>query len=63
MLDKPGRDPGQLSGLTDTNKRAIIQSTSDDYQIGDFVVVKCTDASQNALFGDPIEKLGVQEFH
>ena len=61
MLDKPGRDEGQLSGLTDTNKRAIIQQSEHDsrFKIGQFVAAKVVDASQNTLFCDPIEAMGV----
>lgn len=44
MIDKFGREEGQLSGLTDTNKRAIIEDTG-DYKMGDFVLAKCNDAS------------------
>lgn len=34
-----------------------------DIQVGDFVAVKINDATQNTLFCEPIEKIGVQEFH
>jgi hypothetical protein len=44
MLDKPGREEGQLSGLTDTNKRAIIKDDG-KFSIGDFVLAKCSDAT------------------
>ena len=64
MLDKKGREPGQLSGLTDSNKRAIIQTEAKDdqranFKIGQFVAAKVVDASQNTLFCEPIETLGV----
>ena len=46
LLDKAGRDPGQLSGLTDGNKRAIIQqSDSENYMFGEFVVGMTVDAT------------------
>ena len=51
----------QLSGLTDTNKRAIIPLT-EEYQFGDFVLSKVTDASQNTLFCEPIKKMGISEY-
>jgi tRNA-2-methylthio-N6-dimethylallyladenosine synthase len=61
LVDKLGRDVNQLSGLTDTNKRAIIPM-SDDYQFGDFVLSKVTDASQNTLFCEPVRKMGISEY-
>ena len=45
MIDKYGRNKDeQFSGLTDTNKRAILPR-SDAYQIGDFVLAKVGSAS------------------
>jgi ADP-glucose pyrophosphorylase len=61
MIDRPGRDEGQLSGLTDTNKRAIIPDNG-LYQMGDFVLAKCHDATQNTLFCNPIEKMGIHDY-
>ena len=61
MIDKPGRDEGQLSGLTDTNKRAIIQDDG-QYKMGDFVLAKCTDATQNTIFCEPQRIMGIQEY-
>lgn len=58
FIDKLGRDPGQLSGLTDTNKRAILKSPG-SFKIGDMVLAECTDASQNALFCTGLERMGV----
>jgi len=64
MLDKKGRHEGQLSGLTDTAKRGIIQVQEDSqFKIGDFVLAEVTDVSQNTLFCNPIRTMGVQEYH
>lgn len=52
----------QFTGLTDTNKRAVFNA-KEGLNVGDFVVVKVTDASQNTLFSEATEKLGVLEFH
>ncbi|CDW86023.1 rna modification family [Stylonychia lemnae] len=51
----------QLSGLTDTNKRVVINNQA-KYKIGDYVAVKITNATQNALIAEPIEIIGVQNF-
>ena len=58
MVDRMGREEGQFSGLTDTNKRVIMK----DGEIGEFYLAKCTGASQNTLFCEPIKKMGVQEY-
>ena len=59
MIDKYGRNKDeQFSGLTDTNKRAILP-INDSFQIGDFVLAKVTSASQNTLFCDLIEKMSI----
>ena len=52
----------QLTGITDSNKRAVFEA-SDKYKVGDLVVVRVTDATQNALFSEPLGKMGVQEFY
>jgi len=63
LLDKKGRDEGQLSGLTDTNKRAImVPEDSSQFKFGDFVLAECYDASQNTLFLKPKQTMGVQEY-
>ena len=41
LIDKLGRRENQFSGVTDTNKRMIIEKT-DDYKIGDLILAKCT---------------------
>ena len=61
LVDRLGRDKEQYSGLTDTNKRAIIP-LSDNYQFGDFVLSKVTDATQNTLFCEPIKKMEISEY-
>lgn len=59
MIDGYGKKGDvQFSGLTDTNKRAVFPS-SPEFKIGDMVVVKVNDASQNTLYSEPIEKMGV----
>jgi len=50
-----------LTGLTDTNKRAVLP-TRPDLKFGDLVAVRVTDASQNTLFTEPLEKLNVLDF-
>jgi tRNA A37 methylthiotransferase MiaB len=47
LVDGNGRlGPTQMTGLTDTNKRAVFpQSEVKPYQVGDYVVVKVNDAS------------------
>jgi tRNA A37 methylthiotransferase MiaB len=59
LVDKLGREDGQYSGLTDTNKRVIMPSG----EMGEFFLAKCVGASQNTLFCEPIRKMGVQEYH
>lgn len=44
LIDKNGREDNQLSGVTDTNKRAIIQKNNDLYNIGDLILVKVVEA-------------------
>ena len=63
MLDRLGREAEtQYSGLTDTNKRLIIPR-SEEYQLGDLVLARCEDAGQNSLFGTPIQKMSIAEYH
>ena len=52
LVDKRGRDEGQLSGLTDTNKRVILSDGG--CQIGDMIKAKVTHVGQNTLFVDKI---------
>uniref|UniRef100_A0A7S3CTV3 Uncharacterized protein n=1 Tax=Strombidium rassoulzadegani TaxID=1082188 RepID=A0A7S3CTV3_9SPIT len=56
FIDKLGRvKETQFSGLTDTNKRAILpRNTEVSYDIGDLVRARVTDSSQNTLFCEPI---------
>ena len=62
LIDGNGRlGETQLTGLTDTNKRAVLPARS-DLQVGDLVNVKVVNASQNTLFSEPIQKMGVQDF-
>jgi len=61
LLDKKGRDPGQLSGLTDTNKRVIVPDDA-GFKIGEFVLATVHDATQNTLFCTPEKTMGVQEY-
>lgn len=51
-----------MTGLTDTNKRAVFP-TKPDYKVGDLVAVKVYDASQNTLFTEPLELSDASNFH
>lgn len=51
-----------MTGLTDTNKRAVFP-TKPEYKVGDLVTVKVHDASQNTLFSEPIEISDSHRFH
>lgn len=51
-----------MSGLTDTNKRTVFP-TNPEYKVGDLVSVKIYDASQNTLFGEPLELSDTISFH
>lgn len=58
LVDGQGkRGPQQLSGLTDTMKRAVFDSS--EYQIGDFVLTEVTGATQNTLFCNAIQKMSI----
>ena len=62
LIDGNGRlGETQLTGLTDTNKRAVFQADP-SFRVGDFVRVQVEDASQNTLFCKGIEKSDVQSF-
>ena len=66
LIDGEGkRGQYQLSGLTDTMKRAVFnwERGNDLYSKGDFVLVEVTDASQNALICQPLQHMGIQEFY
>ena len=46
MIDGHGKKENQLSGLTDTNKRAVfIPNSQNEFKVGDLVVCKVIDAS------------------
>ncbi len=61
LVDGKGKKGGhQLSGLTDTMKRAVFEST--ELKVGDMCLVECVDATQNTLFCKPIRAMGVQEY-
>jgi hypothetical protein len=49
-----------MSGLTDTMKRAVFDST--EFKVGDMVLVEVTDATQNTLFTKPLKKMSVQDY-
>lgn len=49
-----------MSGLTDTMKRAVFDST--EFNVGDMVLVEVYDASQNTLFGKALRKMSVQDY-
>ena len=55
------RGPHQLSGLTDTMKRAVFDSTS--FQVGDFVLAEVTSATQNTLFCNPISHMTIDDYY
>lgn len=52
FVDKFGREKdSQFSGLTDTNKRAIIpRLQNSSIKLGDMVKARVVDATQNTLF-------------
>lgn len=56
LIDRNGREDNQLSGVTDTNKRAIIQK-NDLYNIGDLILAKVVDAGQNTLFCNAVQQM------
>ena len=61
LVDGKGKKgENQLSGLTDTMKRAVFEST--EFKVGDMCLVECIDASQNTLYCKPIRQMGVQEY-
>jgi len=63
LVDGNGRlGETQLTGLTDTNKRAVFPALP-EISVGDFVVVKVHDASQNTLFSEAVGKSNVQSFY
>ena len=63
LIDGTGRrGPHQLSGLTDTMKRAVFDNTSGQYKKGDMVLAEVKDASQNVLFCDPIELMTIEKY-
>ena len=49
-----------MSGLTDTMKRAVFDSS--EIKVGDMCLVLVVNATQNALICVPIRLMGVQEF-
>lgn len=51
-----------MTGLTDTNKRAVFPTKS-EYKVGDLVAVKVHDVSQNTLFSEPIELSDSHKFY
>jgi len=61
MVDGAGRMEGQLSGVTDTNKRAVFQNEG-GYGVGDMVEVIVGEASQNTLICEAVCKSSVEEF-
>ena len=62
LIDKYGREAEtQFSGLSDTSKRVIIPRGG-EFKIGDFVLAKCTGASQNTLFAEPLGLMDVQTY-
>ena len=69
LVDGVGkRGEHQLSGLTDTMKRAVFDKPvidgvdSDKFKRGDFVLVEVDDATQNTLFCSPIEHMGIDKY-
>lgn len=55
------RSDDQLAGRTDTNKVVIFDRKS--YSPGDYVEVVITDSTSATLFGKPLRKSGISEFH
>ena len=62
FLDGHGKKDQQVSGLTDTMKRAVFDNVNGKYKIGDMCLVEVTDASQNALICKPVELMSVQDY-
>lgn len=61
LVDGKGKKgENQMSGLTDTMKRAVFDST--EFKVGDMVLVEVTDATQNTLFTKPLKKMSVQDY-
>jgi hypothetical protein len=58
MIDKEGKKDNQWSGITDTQKRAIIPKL-DKFKQGDFVLCKVNDVTHNTLFCDPIDHMSI----
>ena len=58
-----GRDH-QMSGLTDTMKRAVfeISESKEDVKVGDMCLVEVKDAYQNTLVCSPLGKMSVQDY-
>ena len=63
LVDGKGRrGEHQLSGLTDTMKRAVFDEEADLYKKGDFVLCNVTDATQNTLFCEPIDHMSIDKY-
>ena len=64
LIDGQGKKENQLSGLTDTMKRAVFDESDakEKFKIGDMCLVEVKDAYQNTLVCDPIGKMSVQEY-
>lgn len=62
LIDKEGKKENQWSGITDTQKRAIIPKL-EKYSEGDLVLCKVKDASQNTLFCDPVDHMDLKTYH
>lgn len=69
LVDGVGkRGEHQLSGLTDTMKRAVFDkpvvngATTEEFKRGDFVLVEVADATQNTLFCNPIEHMSIDKY-
>lgn len=51
----------QLSGLTDTMKRAVFDSS--EFKVGDLVCVEVTGATQNTLFAEPRGLMTIGDYY
>jgi hypothetical protein len=63
LVDSLGKKANQLSGLTDTMKRAVFYpSSGQDIKIGEMWLVKVNDGAQNTLFCDALQQMDVNTY-
>ena len=63
LVDGHGKKNLQLSGLTDTMKRAVFSPTLNlQIKVGDMCLVEVKDASNNALHCEPLGHMDVKTY-